>query len=138
LVRARLAVLRVEHEENKGADQRDQTDQDPPTAASGVVPSLHSEGKCLIQVTEDGQTFWFSEGDSQQADGDSRTGREGTRNEETVIISTEESYTPPPGEVATLAQQGQQFGETASPSIPAWKNRAKPRFYCVSDCMDTA
>jgi hypothetical protein len=84
-----------------------------PNAAKFVVT------KGMIQVTKDGQTFWISEGDSQQADGDSRTGREGTQGEETVIIATEESYTPPPGEVASLSQQGQQFSETANQSIPA-------------------
>ena len=84
-----------------------------PNAAKFVV----TEG--MIQVTKDGQTFWISEGDSQQAEGDTRTGREGTQDEETVIIATEENYTPPPGEAAALAQQGQQFSETASQSIPA-------------------
>lgn len=83
------------------------------TAAKFVV----TEG--MIQVTRDGQTFWISEGDSQQADGDTRTGREGTPEEETIIISTEENYTPPPGEVASLSQQGRQFSETANQSIPA-------------------
>jgi hypothetical protein len=73
----------------------------------------------MIQVTKDGQTFWIREGDSQQADGDTRTGREGTQDEDTIIISTEENYTPPPGEVASLSQQGQQFSETANQSIPA-------------------
>jgi hypothetical protein len=83
------------------------------TAAKFVV----TEG--MIQVTKDGQTFWISEGDSQQADGDTRTGREGTQDEDTIIISTEENYTPPPGEVASLSQQGQQFSKTAAQSIPA-------------------
>ena len=83
------------------------------TAAKFVV----TEG--MIQVTKDGQTFWISEGDSQQTDGDTRTGREGTQDEETIIISTEENYTPPPGEVASLSQQGQQFSKTAAQSIPA-------------------
>lgn len=83
------------------------------TAAKFVV----TEG--MIQVTKDGQTYWISEGDSQQAEGDTRTGREGTQEEETIIISTEENYTPPPGEVAALSQQGQQFSETSAQSIPA-------------------
>jgi hypothetical protein len=83
------------------------------TAAKFVV----TEG--MIQVTKDGQTFWIREGDSQQADGDTRTGREGTQDEDTIIISSEENYTPPPGEVASLSQQGQQFSETANQSIPA-------------------
>ena len=83
------------------------------TAAKFVV----TEG--MIQVTKDGQTFWISEGDSQQTDGDTRTGREGTQDEDTIIISTDENYTPPPGEVASLSQQGQQFSKTAAQSIPA-------------------
>ena len=84
-----------------------------PKAAKFVV----TEG--MIQVTKDGQTFWISEGDAQQADGDTRTGREGTQDEDTIVIATEEGYTPPPGEIDSLSQQGQQFSETASQSIPA-------------------
>ena len=83
------------------------------TAAKFVV----TEG--MIQVTKDGQTYWIREGDSQQADGDTRTGREGTQEEETIVISTEEDYTPPPGEIAGLSQQGQQFSETSTQTIPA-------------------
>jgi hypothetical protein len=77
----------------------------------------------MIQVTRNGQTFWVAEGAQQgqqgNQQGDTRTGREGTQDEETIIISTEENYTPPPGEVASLSQQGQQFSKTAAQSIPA-------------------
>jgi len=84
-----------------------------PNASTFVV----TEG--MIQVTKDGQTFWVAEGAKQGTGGDTRTGRQGSESEQTVVISTDEGYTPPAGEIAALTQQGQQFSQTASQSIPS-------------------
>jgi len=83
-----------------------------PNAATFVV----TEG--MIQVTKDGRSFWVSEGDRQQAEGDTRTGRQGNLEEETIVIATDPDYTPPAGEIPALNQLGQQAGENAGQSIP--------------------
>lgn len=80
--------------------------------------------KGMIQVTKDGQTFWVA-ADSQQGQqqgdqqGDTRTGTEGNKQTQTLIISTDQNYTPPAGQVPNLTQQGQNFSQTANQSIPS-------------------
>lgn len=83
-----------------------------PNAATFVV----TEG--MIQVTKNGKTYWVSQGADQGQQGDTRTGRQGSEQEQTVIISENQNYTPPPGQVQNLAQQGQQFSQTANQMIP--------------------
>lgn len=84
-----------------------------PNTATFVV----TEG--MVQVTKDGQTFWVREGAEEGAEGDNRTGREGSEKEETIIISTEEGYQPPAGEAAAFGQQGQEFAEGTPENTPA-------------------
>jgi len=76
----------------------------------------------MIQVTRNGQTFWVAEGAQQgqqgNQQGDTRTGTEGSEQTQTVIIATDQNYTPPAGQVPNLTQQGQNFSQTANQSIP--------------------
>lgn len=73
----------------------------------------------MVQVTKDGRTFWVSEGAEQGGEGDTRTGREGSEADETIIISTEEGFTPPAGEAAAFGQQGQEFAQETPENTPA-------------------
>lgn len=71
----------------------------------------------MIQVTKGAQSFFIGDGSDNGASGNTRTGKEGNPQEQAVIISTDENYTPPPNQVSGMQQQAQQFSQTASQNI---------------------
>lgn len=77
---------------------------------------LVTEG--MIQVTKDGQSYWISEGADQAQEGDTRTGKEGSQEEETIVVSSDQSYIPSEGQIQNLTQQAMQFSENVGQLIP--------------------
>lgn len=71
----------------------------------------------MIQVTKDGQSYWISEGADEGQDGDTRTGKEGSQEEETIVVSSDQGYQPPEGQIQNLTQQAAQFSESVGQSI---------------------
>jgi len=80
------------------------------TATTFVVP----EGS--IQVTKSGEGFFVGGDTGQGQQGDTLTVTEG--GQQALTISQDPSYTPPPGQIQELIQQGQQFSQTANQMIP--------------------
>ena len=75
-----------------------------------------TEGR--IEVSKGAQSFFIGEG-AQGADGNTQTGQAGDPAQQAVIVSTDQSYTPPPNQIGNMTQQAQQFSGTVSQSIPA-------------------
>lgn len=84
-----------------------------PDASAFIV----TEG--MVQVTKNGQTYWISQQTSEQGrEGQTRTIREGNPEEQSIVISTDQNYKPPQGQIQNLTQQGQQFSERSNGAIP--------------------
>ena len=75
-----------------------------------------TEGR--IEVSKGAQSFFIGEGAQGTAD-NTRTGQAGDPAQQAVIVSTDQSYTPPPNQIGNMTQQAQQFSSAVSQSIPA-------------------
>ena len=72
-----------------------------------------------IEASKDGEAFWIAGGAGQGSRSNTRSGRKGSLSEQTIIISRDKNYIPPPGAAEQLAQAGESFSESAAGMIPA-------------------
>jgi hypothetical protein len=89
------------------------------TFKSGTDADFYVVTEGEIEASKDGQSFWIAGGAKPGAGGNTRTGRAGPMTDQTIIISPDEDYTPPPGEAEQLAAMGQSFSESVSGAIPS-------------------
>lgn len=85
------------------------------SVGNNATTFLVTEG--MIQVTKDGQSYWISEGADQGQEGDTRTGKEGSQEEETIVVSSDQGYKPSEGQIQNLTQQAMQFSDSVGQSI---------------------